>query len=167
MLCVQGYVTGVSSPGPLAAPRRMAVSFFVILVWAIRLTVVFCSQGPSQFDGKGAGTDSSVPVSVPEVRAGIHVGNVSKPPPPLEAARGVSNTKHPEGQPDDVRDVPNVARGAAILRRFHGPEDGYRSVRERTGDPGSHGALGRLEDKDLYKCEPAPRKQVILFYIPS
>ena len=124
---------------------------------------MFCLQGPSQFDGKGAGTDSSVPVSVPEVRAGIHVGNVSNPPPPLEAARGVSNTKHPEGEPDDVRDVPNVARGAAILRRFHGPEDGYRSVRERTGDPGSHGALGRLEDKDLYKCEPEPRKEVRLF----
>ena len=101
---------------------------------------MFCSQGPSQFDGKGAGTDSSVPVSVPEVRAGIHVGNVSKPPPPLEAARG-----------------------AAILRRFHGPEDGYRSVRERTGDPGSHGALGRLEDKDLYKREPEPRIPVRLF----
>jgi len=102
-------------------------------------------------------------VSVPEVRAGIHVGKVSNPPPPLEAARGVSNTKHPEGQPDDVRDVPKVARGAAILRRFHGPEDGYRSVRERTGDPGSHGALGRLEDKDLYKREPEPRIPVRLF----
>jgi hypothetical protein len=38
------------------------------------------------------------------------MGNVSKPPPPLEAARGVSNTKHPEGEPDDVRDVPKVAR---------------------------------------------------------
>ena len=56
-----------------------------------------------------------------------------------------------------------VYRGAAILRRFHGPEDGYRSVRERTGDPGSHGALGRLEDKDLYKREPEPRIPVRLF----
>jgi Na+-transporting methylmalonyl-CoA/oxaloacetate decarboxylase gamma subunit len=56
-----------------------------------------------------------------------------------------------------------VYRGAAILRRFHGPEDGYRSVRERTGEPGAHGALGRLEDKDLYKCEPEPRKEVRLF----
>ena len=78
---------------------------------------MFCSQGPSQFDGKGAGTDSSVPVSVPEVRAGIHVGNVSKPPPPLEAARGVSNTKHPEGEPDDVRDVPKVARSVFFFSR--------------------------------------------------
>ena len=117
---VGGYVTGVSSPGPLAAPRRMG--------------------GPSQFD------DASAPASAAEVRAGIGVRGETNPttnpttnpkpdpkPPPLEAARGVVVERAKDGESDPIRDVPNVARGAAILRRLHGPEDGYRSKRESSG----------------------------------
>lgn len=137
---VGGYVTGVSSPGPLAAPRRMG--------------------GPSQFD-----TDASAPASAAEVRAGIGVRGETNPknptknpttnpnpdpkPPPLEAARGVVVERAKDGESDPIRDVPNVARGAAILRRLHGPEDGYRSKRESSGDPGAHGALGFPEDENL------------------
>ena len=35
------------------------------------------------------------------------------------------------------------------MRRLHGPEDGYRSKRESSGDPGVHGALGFPEDENL------------------
>ena len=132
---VGGYVTGVSSPGPLAAPRRMA--------------------GPSQFDA------TSAPASAAEVRAGIRVRGETNPenpttnpttnpkPPPLEAARGVVVERARDGERDAIRDLPNVARGAAILRRLHGPEDGYRSKRESSGDPGVHGALGFPENENL------------------
>jgi len=131
VLGVGGYVTGVSSPGPLAAPRRMA--------------------GPSQFDA------ASAPASAAEVRAGIRVRGETNPttnpttnpkPPPLEAARGVVVERARDGERDPIRDLPNAARGAAILRRLHGPEDGYRSERESSGDPGVHGALGFPEDDD-------------------
>ena len=146
---VGGYVTGVSSPGPLAAPRRMG--------------------GPSQFD------DASAPASAAEVRAGIGVRGETNPknptknpttnpnpdpkPPPLEAARGVVVERAKDGESDPIRDVPNVARGAAILRRLHGPEDGYRSKRESSGDPGAHGALGFPEDENLRRVSAHARKE--------
>ena len=45
------------------------------------------------------------------------------------------------------------------MRRLHGPEDGYRSKRESSGDPGVHGALGFPEDENLRRGVGAREKR--------
>ena len=73
--------------------------------------------------------------AVPRVRAG------EREQPSDSRTRGVAADRAPPGARDPRRDFPREARGAALLRRMPGPEDGYRSRRET--DPNANlGALG-------------------------
>ena len=114
---VGGYVTGVSSPGPLAAPRRMG--------------------GPSQFD------DASAPASAAEVRAGIGVRGETNPKNPTTnpnpdprrrwgAGRLVERAKTAKRPIRTSR----TSRGA---RRAQAPRTGGR-VQEQTGELGGPGS---------------------------
>jgi len=44
--------------------------------------------------------------------------------PPLEMSRGYAADRPVDGEADPMRDMPAVARGAAVLKRFAGPEVG-------------------------------------------
>ena len=99
----------------------------------------------------GAGA-SAAAHAVPRVRAG------EREQPSDSRTRGVAADRAPPGARDPRRDFPREARGAALLRRIPGPEDGYRSRRET--DPNANlGALG-FPESPPGKCAEAGRGQV-------
>ena len=86
------------------------------------------SSPPRAPRGIGAGVGgvgaSAAAHAVPRVRAG------EREQPSDSRTRGVAADRAPPGARDPRRDFPREARGAALLRRMPGPEDGYRSRRE-------------------------------------
>jgi hypothetical protein len=83
----------------------------------------------------GAGA-SAAAHAVPRVRAAPHApGDTNGHDQPSDSrTRGVAADRAPPGARDPLRDFPREARGAALLRRMPGPEDGYRSRRETNPD---------------------------------
>ena len=90
----------------------------------------------------GAGA-SAAAHAVPRVRAAPSPpGDTNRRDQPSDSrTRGVAADRAPPGARDPLRDFPREARGAALLRRMPGPEDGYRSRRETNPDA-DLGALG-------------------------
>ena len=81
----------------------------------------------------------------------LDLSRVERVSQPLGLARGVARDVVPDGVGDPGRDKPEAVKGAAILRRILGPEDGYRSVRRgaaAAGGGSNLGALGRVETGD-------------------
>ena len=78
---------------------------------------------------------------------GFEPGSSASYPSPPALARGPAAPASRPGEADPRRDAPatGVSRGAALMRRLHGPEDAYRSARERNaGSARAVGDLGQL-----------------------